>query len=276
MPDPADIPELSIVVPAHDERDNVAALIEQIDSAISPLGIPYEIIVVDDASTDDTLEVLSSLQQHTRHLRILHLKARVKGRSNGQSAAFKVGFQATRGRLIATLDADLQNDPVDLPRLLSLLKESDADMVQGDRSRNRRDSMMKRLGSGVGRVSRRLILGDSIRDTGCSLRIMKREAALALPLEYRGLHRFIPYMVRQMGNTVIETPVSHRPRRAGRSKYGIFNRAPSGLIDCFVVRWMGKRRFTASPRLIEPSPIESKKIVHIEIKPKTSEETVEP
>lgn len=276
MPDPPGILELSIVAPAHNERDNVAALIEQIDSAINPLGFPYEIIVVDDASTDDTLEVLKSLQQHSHHLRVVHLEPRRQGKSNGQSAAFREGFQASRGRLIATMDADLQNDPDDLPRLLARLKESGADMIQGDRSPNRRDSMMRRLGSGVGRLSRRLILGDSIRDTGCSLRIMKREAALALPLEYRGLHRFIPFMVRQMGYTVIETHVTHRPRRAGQSKYGIFNRAPSGLIDCFVVRWMRARRSIVSSSLIEPSRVGSNDKVCIEVKPTTSNEAVRP
>lgn len=274
MTEPPDLLELSIVTPAHDERDNVRALVEQIDSAISPLGFSYEIIVVDDASTDDTLEVLRSLQKDNRHLRIVHLEPPAHGTSNGQSAAFKMGFEASVGRLIATMDADLQNDPEDLPRLLSRLKESGADMVQGDRSRNRRDSLMRRLGSSVGRLSRRLLLGDSIRDTGCSLRIMKRETAMALPLEYRGLHRFIPFMARQMGYTVIETPVTHRPRRAGRSKYGIFNRAPSGLIDCLVVRWMRARRSSVSSSLLEPSQVGSDEIVRIEIKPDTSDETV--
>ena len=140
------------------------------------------------------------------------------------------------------LDADGQNDPADIPPMLERLAESGADMVQGDRSAARRDSLVRRVSSWVGRVFRRGLLGDTIRDTGCSLRVMRREVALALPLEFRGMHRFIPLMARHVGYRVVEMPVHHRPRAAGQTKYGIRNRAIPGLIDCFAVRWMRKRR----------------------------------
>src|SRR5690606_18624147 len=144
--------------------------------------------------------------------------------------------------LIAVMDADLQNDPADLPGLLNEMQSQQADLVQGDRSRNRRDTLGRRAASWVGRATRRLLLGDSVRDTGCSLRVMKREVALAMPLQFQGMHRFIPITARQLGYRVVEVPVNHRPRVAGRAKYGVFNRAIPGLIDCLAVRWMHRRR----------------------------------
>jgi dolichol-phosphate mannosyltransferase len=126
--------------------------------------------------------------------------------------------------------------------MLKRLEAEDADMVQGDRSADRRDTVVRRASSWVGRFFRRSLLGDTIRDTGCSLRVMKREVALALPLEFRGVHRFIPFTARQLGYRVVEMPVHHRPRTAGRTKYGILNRAIPGLVDCFAMRWMRSRR----------------------------------
>ena len=160
----------------------------------------------------------------------------------GQSAAFAAGIRAAAGELIVLIDADLQNDPDDLPVLLGRLRSSGADMVQGDRRTARADGLVRRVSSAAGRLARRWLLGDTINDTGCSLRILSREVALRLPLEYRGMHRFIPITCRQLGYTVVEHPVRHRPRQAGDSKYGILNRAIPGLIDCFAVRWMHKRR----------------------------------
>jgi dolichol-phosphate mannosyltransferase len=166
------------------------------------------------------------------------------GRGNGQSAAFHAGFRATRGRLIAVLDADLQNDPAEIPKMIQQMRAQNADMVQGDRSHARKDNLVRRVGSIVGRAFRRWLLGDTIRDTGCSLRVMKREIALGLPLEFAGMHRFIPVTARHLGYTVIEMPVTHRPRVAGETKYGfgITKRAIPGLVDLCVVRYMRKRR----------------------------------
>jgi len=186
-------------------------------------------------------------------LRCIAMTETPPGRGHGQSAAFHAGFRACRGELVATLDADCQNDPADLPRMLNLLDRTGADMVQGDRSRNRRDSAVRRAGSVVGRAFRRGLLGDSIRDTGCSLRVMRREIALRLPLEFRGMHRFIPVTARQMGYQVVEMEVSHRPRTAGETKYGmgVASRAIPGLVDCFAVRYMGRRRRPVCCEMIE-------------------------
>ncbi|MHC4218599.1 MAG: glycosyltransferase family protein [Planctomycetota bacterium] len=126
--------------------------------------------------------------------------------------------------------------------MVERISDDRADMVQGDRSADRRDSMVRRVSSWVGRFFRRTLLGDTIRDTGCSLRVMKRPVALALPLEYRGAHRFIPFTARELGFRVVEMPVHHRARTAGRTKYGIRNRAIPGLVDCFAMRWMRNRR----------------------------------
>lgn len=245
-PDTGEAPGLSVIVPAHNEAENLALLVDQIHAACSGLDLAFECVVVDDASTDTTAAVLASLKPDRAWLRSVKLLPPPQGGGNGQSAAFQAGIKGSFGTLIAMLDADLQNDPAELPRLIARLHEASADMVQGDRSDSRRagDAWVRRFGSGVGRVFRRMILGDSIRDTGCSLRVMKRDVALALPLEYKGLHRFIPVTARQLGYRVIEEPVAHRARHAGTPKYGlgIASRAVPGLIDCFAVRWMGGRR----------------------------------
>jgi glycosyltransferase involved in cell wall biosynthesis len=234
--------DVSVVAPAHNEQDNVRPLVEEVARTLNSTGQTYEIIIVDDGSTDETGRHLRALMDELPQLRVLRMLNTPPDRGNGQSAAFHAGFRAARGALIAVLDADLQNDPADIPLLMDTLSETGADMVQGDRSRARRDTLVRRASSLVGRLFRRLLLGDTIRDTGCSLRLMRREIALALPLEFRGMHRFIPVTARQLGFTVVEVPVNHRPRIAGQAKYGVWNRALPGLVDCFAVRWMRHRR----------------------------------
>lgn len=240
---------LTVIAPAHNEAENLALLIEQVGRACRDAGVTHEFLIVDDASTDQTVEIVTSLiEQDGQHgwLRLVSLPRPPQGRGNGQSAAFKAGFAHARGERIALLDADLQNDPADLVRMLAIMDETGADFVQGDRSAARRegDPWIRQAGSWVGRTFRKMILGDSIRDTGCSLRVMRREIALALPLEFKGMHRFIPVTARHLGYTVVEMPVTHRPRHAGEPKYGmgIASRAIPGLIDCFAVRWMANRR----------------------------------
>lgn len=251
---------LSIIAPAHNEEGNIARLVDEVEragraaadrlqrtsgsSAPNRTPAPFEFIVVDDGSTDSTRDRLLALKPSRPWLRVIAMTNTPPGRGNGQSAAFHAGFRAARGEFIALLDADLQNDPADLAAMCDLMQRERADMVQGDRSANRRDHLIRRVGSRVGRFFRSLILGDTIRDTGCSLRLMKREVALRLPLEFRGLHRFIPAAARHMGYTVVEMPVTHRPRTAGETKYGmgVMSRAIPGLIDCFAVRWMKNRR----------------------------------
>ena len=233
---------LSVICPAHNEQDNLRDLVREISHVLESIDLPYEIIIVDDGSTDNTPAVLCELVSSHRRLRAIRMKHTREGRGHGQSAAFHAGFRASRGELIALMDADLQNDPTDIPAMLALLQQTGADLVQGDRSHMRADTTVRKFSSWVGRFFRRTLLGDRIRDTGCSLRILRREVAMELPLQFRGMHRFIPVTVRQMGFTVVEVRVNHRPRIAGKAKYGMLNRAIPGLIDCFAVRWMHNRR----------------------------------
>jgi dolichol-phosphate mannosyltransferase len=239
-------PRLSILAPAHNEADNVEALVREVHAALAFLnddgGSGFEFILVDDGSTDVTQRIAIDLARDRPWFRVLAMRDTPPGRGNGQSAAFHAGIRAARGELIGLLDADLQNDPGDFPAMLELLDERNADMVHGDRSHDRRDTIVRRCSSIVGRLFRRWLLGDTIRDTGCSLRIMRRDVALQIPLQFKGMHRFIPITARQLGFKVLETPVHHRPRVAGEAKYGIWNRAIPGLIDCLAVRWMDKRR----------------------------------
>jgi len=233
---------LSVVTPAHNEEANLRPLMAQIAGALDPLAMPYEIVVVDDGSTDSTPRLLRELMAEYTRLRPLRMSNTPAGRGHGQSAAFHAGFRAARGAIIAVLDADLQNDPADIPAMLEIMRASKADLVQGDRSHARADNLKRKFSSWVGRVFRRRLLGDAIRDTGCSLRVMRREVALALPLEYRGMHRYIPVTARRLGFAVVEMPVNHRPRVAGVAKYGMWDRALPGLADCLAVRWMFNRR----------------------------------
>jgi glycosyltransferase involved in cell wall biosynthesis len=236
--------ELTLIAPAHNEEENIDALVEQSHAALEATGVPYEVIVADDGSTDATRARVAALMPERPWLRCVAMLDTPAGRGNGQSAAFHAAIRASRGRLIATMDADLQNDPADLVKMLQLMREQGADMVQGDRSHARKDNAVRRAGSIVGRAFRHWLLGDSIRDTGCSLRVMKREIALALPLEFRGMHRFIPVTAASLGYKVVEMQVNHRPRAAGETKYGfgIWQRAIPGLFDCFAVRYMRNRR----------------------------------
>jgi glycosyltransferase involved in cell wall biosynthesis len=231
-------PLLSIVIPALNEQDNVAPLVEQVREAIVDRGIDAELIIVDDGSTDDTPRRLAELGKQYAWLRVLR-----RDRAMGQSAAMHAGIAAARGAYIGMLDADLQNDPADLPAMLDILVRDEADMVQGDRSANRNDAPIRRVGSWVGRTARRLLLGDNIRDTGCTARVVRADIAKRFPLQYRGMHRFLPAYAKLLGARVVERPVNHRPRHSGEAKYGlgILSRGPAGLIDCFAVRWMAKR-----------------------------------
>ncbi len=237
-------PRVSVVAPAHNEEENINRLVQEVHDALVPRGISFEFIVVDDGSTDSTRAKVQALMKDRPWLRCVAMTRTPPGKGNGQSAAFHAGFRATRGEFVAVLDADLQNDPAEIPQMLDLLVAQRADMVQGDRSHARQDNAIRKIGSWVGRVFRKALLGDTIRDTGCSLRLMKREIAVQLPLEFRGMHRFIPVTARHLGYTVIEMPVKHRARVAGVPKYGlgIMQRAIPGLIDCFAVRYMRNRR----------------------------------
>lgn len=246
MPDPSSQPtlDLSVVAPAHNEEDNIAPLVDQIGKALQGSGLSFEAVIIDDGSTDTTRQRVHDAMATRPWLRCVAMTNTPPGKGNGQSAAFHAGFRACRGALIAVLDADLQNDPAEIPAMVALLRKTGAGLVQGDRSHARKDNVVRRVGSVVGRLFRRWLLGDTIRDTGCSLRVMKREVALGLPLEFRGMHRFIPITARHLGYRVEEMQVTHRPRVAGQTKYGfgILQRALPGLVDLFAVRYMRSRR----------------------------------
>ncbi len=244
MHDAGSTPDISVVAPAHNEQENIARLVQEIDAALRSSTLSFEAILVDDGSTDATRSTIVALMTDRPWLRCVAMKDTPPGKGNGQSAAFHAGFRAARGRLIAVLDADLQNDPREIPALVARMRETNADLVQGDRSHARKDNLVRRVGSIVGRLFRRWLLEDSVRDTGCSLRVMTRELALRLPLEFRGMHRFIPITARHLGYAVVETHVTHRPREFGTTKYGlgIWQRALPGLRDLFAVRWMNSRR----------------------------------
>lgn len=233
--------DLSIIAPAHNEAENIPGLVDDVIAGMERADLTYELILVNDGSTDATEQVLIEQMRRASFLRVFRMTRTPEGRGNGQSAAFHAGIRQARAPLIALMDADRQNDPADLPEMVGKLTETGADMVQGDRSHARRDAFIRRRTSGVGRWFRRTVLGDSIRDTGCSLRVFRRELGLALPLQYRGLHRFIPVYARMLGYRVLEMPVHHRARTAGRAKYGIWNRALPGLLDLLAVRWMKSR-----------------------------------
>jgi glycosyltransferase involved in cell wall biosynthesis len=228
---------LSVVVPAHNEAASLEALVDEVRVALDAAGVEHELVLVDDGSTDATAAVLARLAATTPRLRVVTLPPRLGGRGHGQSAALCAGIGAARGGVVAMMDADLQNDPADIPRLLELLRARRLDLVQGARS-PRADGAARRLASALARVARRVILGDRVRDAGCTLRLLPRPVAAALPLARRGMHRFIPALVRGMGGTVAEARVRHRPRRNGRSRYPVWGRMLPGALDCLAVRRM--------------------------------------
>ena len=224
--------ELSLVVPAYNERENLAPLLDEITSALA--GRTYEVIVVDDGSTDGTLDALKALRARHPQLRIIAFE-----RNAGQTAAFAAGFRAARAPIVITLDADLQNDPADIPRLVEALRASGATAVAGYRA-TRRDTPWKLLQSRIANGVRNRLNGEVIRDTGCSLKAFRTDAVRALPL-FAGMHRFLPTLIKMQGGTVTEIAVGHRPRQHGVTKYGMWNRVLRSLVDAFAVRWMQRR-----------------------------------
>ncbi len=233
--------DLTLIAPAHNEQDNVGPLLREIDAVFAEHAWRYEVIIIDDGSTDDTAAKLDTLGAEHQTLRVLRVTNTPPGKGLGPAAAFSAGFAEARGELIATLDADLQNDPADIPAMIDKLKAESLDLIQGDRSANRRDTFVRRWSSIVGRKFRGWVLGDDIKDSACALRLMRREVALALPLQFKGMHRFIAFYAKMLGYNVASMPVHHRRRTAGQAKFGIWNRALPGLIDLLAVRWMRSR-----------------------------------
>jgi dolichol-phosphate mannosyltransferase len=237
MPEPPGCAKLSIVIPAFDEQDNIQPLVDEIQREIVDRGIEAEVLFVDDGSRDGTMNVLRRVVLERPWVRVLHFPE-----NRGKSAALAAGFCAARAPLSATLDADLQNDPADLRMMLEQFSGSDVALVQGDRSANRQDGAHRKLASAIGRFVRFVLLGDRVRDTGCATRMLWTDLARKLPLQFRGMHRFVPACIQMVGGRIVELPVRHRRRLSGSSKYGLgFRRGVPGLADTLAVRWMLRR-----------------------------------
>jgi dolichol-phosphate mannosyltransferase len=226
--------DLSVVIPVYNEEENLRHLWPELRGVLEPLDLAFEVVFVDDGSRDRSAEVIRHLRETDPRVRLVRLKANA-----GETAATDAGFKAARGRLVVTMDADLQNDPGDIPALLAQLDRWDA--VSGWRvDRGDGDSLVRRLSSRVANRTRNWISDESIQDSGCTFRAFRRECLRGLVL-YRGFHRFIPTLLRMRGYRVIEVPVRNRPRRFGRSKYGVLNRVFVATADLLVVRWMKNR-----------------------------------
>jgi len=225
--------ELSIVIPVFNEEGNLPILIPKLIDVLSQFGSPYEVIFVDDGSTDESRRILKEFASKYPDIRILGLKE-----NRGLSTALYAGFKETRGKIIVTLDSDLQNDPVDIPKLLSYLDQYD--MATGWRI-NRQDPWLKEISSKVANAIRNRISGEAIKDSACTLRAFKRECIQEIPV-FDGMHRFLSTLVKMKGYRIIEVPITHHPRRFGRSKYNIRNRAWRAFVDLLGVRWLKSRR----------------------------------
>lgn len=236
--------DLSLVAPAYEEEENLAKLYERVREVFGD-RLRWELVLVDDGSRDRSPEVIRALA--AADARVV---GAMFGRNCGQTAATAAGIQLARGRTIATIDADLQNDPGDIPAMLALLPGHDA--VVGYRVK-RHDDFVRRASSKIANGIRNRISGDQIRDTGCSLKVFRAEAIQAIPL-FEGMHRFLPTLLRYYGFSVIEHPVGHGPRVAGKSKYGVANRAWRAFKDLIAVRWMRGRRILLPIREVTDAP----------------------
>jgi len=224
---------LSLVIPLYNEEENVLPLVEQLNVALAGWSGCVEILLVDDGSTDRTLDLLRRAQEADPRVRIIHFR-----RNLGQTAAIAAGFFLARGTAVVTLDGDLQNDPAEIPRLVEMLKDWDA--VCGIRI-HREDGWWKRLSSRIGNGFRNWLTGDNIVDTGCTLKAYRGDCLRGLDL-YHGMHRFLPTLLKMRGYRVTQVPVRHRPRLHGTTKYATWGRLVKGLGDVLAVRWMKKNR----------------------------------
>jgi len=237
-------PSLSVVVPFFDEEESIQKVCEELRQVLSSeRGLAWELIMVDDGSKDRTPQLIDDLAVRYENFRALHLKP-----NSGQSAALEAGFEVALSEFIATLDGDGQNDPRDIPRLLNLLKAGGVDMICGVRQR-RADNLMRRVSGRIANRVRSAVLKDNITDVGCSLRVFRRECMKRVRF-FRNAHRFFPALFIMAGFTVAETPVNHRPREHGTSKYGggINSRLWVGIADLAGVFWLRRRalRYTVT------------------------------
>lgn len=242
--------ELSVVIPVHDEAEAIVGLLDEICAVLRGRR-RFEILVVDDASADDTLARVQQAMSRIPELRLLS-----HAHQAGQSAAIRSGVQAARGDWILTLDGDGQNDPADIPRLLDARAAAGPDcrLIGGWRVQ-RRDGLGKRWASRVANAVRRRLLRDDTPDTGCGIKLFERRAFLDLPY-FDHMHRFLPALMQRSGWRTQSIPVSHRPRRAGRSKYGNWGRLWAGVSDLRGVAWLMRRASLPQPREIARNGLE--------------------
>lgn len=226
--------KISVVIPVYNEEENIEPLLDELFPILTTIGPGFEVICVDDASTDQSFSVLQEQKKKYSELRVVQHTINC-----GESAGEATGFFHARGDWIVTIDADQQNDPADIPALLEASKNADA--VCGVRQQ-REDDWVKRISSKVANGFRNWVTGDIIADAGCTFRALRREALRELPV-FNGMHRFLPTLLRIQGFTVVEITVNHRPRTRGESKYGIGNRMFRGIVDCFAILWWRKRSF---------------------------------
>jgi len=224
---------LSIVTPVFNEQDNLVPLFNELRTCLAPLGRDWEILFVDDGSTDASLDRIRQLAAGNPQVSYLAFTANC-----GQSTAFAAGFQAAKGDIIITIDADLQNDPADIPAMLRRFDEG-YDMVIGWRA-SRQDTPAKRLASRLANAVRNVLTGERVHDIGCSLKLMRATMARRIPM-FSGMHRFLPTLMRLEGATIAEMKVRHRPRLHGTSKYSVFGRIRTTVFDLLAVMWMQRR-----------------------------------
>ncbi len=230
-------PELSFVIPCYNEEGNLLALITAVRVAAEPLQLPYEVVITDDCSQDRTWEILKQLAAGDPRIRAQRFAFNC-----GQSAALWAGMQAARGRVIVTLDADLQNDPNDLPKLLAALEKFDCACGSRVAARRQSDKFIRVASSRIANWVRNLVSNENISDAGCCYRAFRRECIANLKF-FKGMHRFMPTLFKIEGFTVTEIPIAAKPRHAGRSNYGVWNRLFVTFHDVLAVRWMKKRMF---------------------------------
>ncbi len=232
-----DIPEISLVIPCYNEEGNLRPLVQAIREAVEPLKLAYEIVITDDCSRDKSWEILKELAAGDPRIRAQRFAFNC-----GESAASFAGLKAARGKYLFTLDADLQNDPKDLPKFLEQLKHYDCVCGTRVKARGEGDHFIRVLSSRIANWVRNKLSGEQISDAGCTYRAFKRECLDNLKF-FKGMHRFLPTLFKIEGHTVTEIEVSNNPRFAGRSHYGVWNRLFASFYDLLAVRWMKKRMF---------------------------------
>lgn len=240
-----EVPQVSVIIPVYNEEENINILLGELTGVMKGMKKDYEVILVDDGSTDRSFQVMEEMARKDRRITVIRFK-----RNAGQTAAFDAGFKQARGEIVITLDADLQNDPKDIPFLLEKIKDND--MVCGVRTK-RMDSWIKLISSKIANYVRNRLSDEEVSDTGCSLKAYRKEYLTRIKL-FNGMHRFFPTLMKMEGAKVAEVPVHHRPRRFGKSKYNIRNRLFRSFIDLLAVRWMKKRKLSYEiEEIVHPS-----------------------